>query len=114
MQHESVPDKKRKIDTINTCISSEMLENALGYFMFLQIIGEYPFNYMVKIDPVQDKIIYEDLLRFEKSMTPIEMNNHELESLYAPDTGLRVTPMIPPRNSLAVGGVATCTVVSPQ
>ena len=32
----------------------------------------------------------------------------------APDTGLRATPMIPPRNSLAVGGVATCTVVSPQ
>jgi len=32
----------------------------------------------------------------------------------APDTGLRVTPMIPPRNSLAVGEVATCTVVSPQ
>jgi len=32
----------------------------------------------------------------------------------APDTGLRVTPMIPSRNSLAVGGVATCTVVSPQ
>ena len=32
----------------------------------------------------------------------------------APDTGLRVTPMIPPWNSLAVGGVATCTVVSPQ
>jgi len=31
-----------------------------------------------------------------------------------PDTGLKVTPMIPPRNSLAVGGVATCTVVSPQ
>jgi len=30
----------------------------------------------------------------------------------APDTGLRVTPMIPPRNSLAVGWVATCTVVS--
>ena len=29
----------------------------------------------------------------------------------APDTGLRVTPMIPPRNSLAVGGVATCTVI---
>jgi len=24
----------------------------------------------------------------------------------APDTGLRVTPMIPPRNSLLVGGVA--------
>ena len=32
----------------------------------------------------------------------------------APDTGLRVTPMIPPRNSLAVGWVATRTVVSPQ
>ena len=32
----------------------------------------------------------------------------------APDTGLRVTPMTPPQNSLAVGGVATCTVVSPQ
>ena len=28
----------------------------------------------------------------------------------APDTGLRVMPMIPPRNSLAVGGVTTCTV----
>jgi len=32
----------------------------------------------------------------------------------APDTGLRVTPMIPPRNLLAIGWVATCTVVSPQ
>jgi len=32
----------------------------------------------------------------------------------APDTGLRVTPMIPPWNSLAVGGVATCTIVSPR
>ena len=31
----------------------------------------------------------------------------------APDTGLRVTPMIPLRNSLAVGWVATCT-MSPQ
>ena len=30
----------------------------------------------------------------------------------APDTGLTVTPMIPLRNSLAVGGVATRTVVS--
>ena len=35
-------------------------------------------------------------------------------TISAPDTGLRVTPMIPPRNSLAVGGVATCTVASPQ
>jgi len=32
----------------------------------------------------------------------------------SPDTGLRVTPMIPPRNSLAVGWVVTCTAVSPQ
>jgi len=32
----------------------------------------------------------------------------------APGTGLRVTPMILPRNSLAVGWVTTCTVVSPQ
>ena len=35
-------------------------------------------------------------------------------TISAPDTGLRVTPMIPPRNSLAVGGVVTCTVASPQ
>jgi len=32
----------------------------------------------------------------------------------APDTGLKVSQMIPPRNSLAVGWVATCTVGSPQ
>ena len=32
----------------------------------------------------------------------------------APDKGLRMTPMIPPRNSLAVAGVATCAVASPQ
>ena len=83
MQHEPIPDKKRKIDTTNPCISTEVSETALGDFMFLQIIGEYPFNYMVKIDPAQDKIIYEDLLRFENSMITIEMNNHEPESLYA-------------------------------
>jgi len=32
----------------------------------------------------------------------------------APDKGFRMTPMIPPRNSMAVVGVATCAVVSPQ
>ena len=83
MQHETIPDKKRKIDTIDPCISTETMETALGFFMFLQIIGEYPFNYIVKIDPVQDQIVYEDLLQFEKSMVAIEMNNHEPESLYA-------------------------------
>ena len=31
-----------------------------------------------------------------------------------PGMGPRMTPMIPPRNSLAVGGVATCAVASPQ
>ena len=51
--------------------------------MFLQVIDEYPFDYMVKIDPVQDQIIYEDLLQFEKCMIAIEMNHHEPESLYA-------------------------------
>ena len=35
-------------------------------------------------------------------------------TISAPDTGLRVTPVIPPRKSLAVGGVATWTVASPQ
>ena len=35
-------------------------------------------------------------------------------TISAPYTGLRVMPVIPPRNSLAVGGVATCTVASPQ
>ena len=84
MQHEPIPDKKRKIDTINHCINNtEVPETALADFMFLQIIGEYPFNYMVKIDADQDKIIYEDLLRFENSMITVEMNNHEPESLYA-------------------------------
>jgi len=92
MEHEPIPDKKRKIDTIDPCVSTEMVENALGCLMFLQIIGEYPFNYMVKIDPVQDQIIYEDLMQFEKSMVAIEMNNHEPESLYALYEGNAVCP----------------------
>jgi hypothetical protein len=92
MEHEPIPDKKRKIDTMDACINTETVETALGFFMFLQIIGEYPFNYMVKIDPVQDQIIYEDLMQFEKSMVAIEMNNHEPESLYALYEGNVVCP----------------------
>jgi len=70
MQHEKTTD---------SCISTQMpLEN----FMFLQIIDEYPSNYLVKIDPIQDKIIYEDLLEFERSKITIQMNNYQPESLY--------------------------------
>jgi len=50
--------------------------------MFLQIIHEYPYSYLVKIDPVQDKSTYEDLLEFEKSKLTIQMNNYEPESFY--------------------------------
>ena len=48
--------------------------------MLLQIIYEYPYNCLVTIDPVQDKIIYEDLLEFERSKVTIQMNNYEQES----------------------------------
>ena len=79
MQHEPIPDKKRKIDTADSCISTELPQEN---FMFLQIIDEYPYNYLVKIDPVQDKTIYEDLLEFEKSKITIQMNNYEPKSPY--------------------------------
>jgi hypothetical protein len=92
MQHEAILDKKRKLDTIQPCTNTEMPETALGFFMFLQVIDEYPFCYMVKIDPMQDQIIYEDLLQFEKSMIAIKMNNHDPESLYALYEGNVVRP----------------------
>jgi len=48
----------------------------------LQIIDEYPRYDFVKIDPVEDKMIYEDLLEFEKSKITIQMNNYQPETLY--------------------------------
>ena len=83
MQH--IPEKKRKIDTTPLLGgSTESLETipTEEHFMFLQIIDEYPSNYLVKIDPVQDKIIYEDLLEFEKSKVTIQMDNYQPETLY--------------------------------
>jgi len=70
MQHEN---------TLDSCISTKLPEETL---MFIQLIDEYPYNYLVKIDPVEDKIIYEDLLEFETSKITIQMNNHQPESLY--------------------------------
>jgi len=79
MQYEPITDKKRKFDNADSYISTELPQEN---FMFLQIIHEYPYNCLVKIDPMQDKSIYEDLLEFEKSKITIQMNNYELESLY--------------------------------
>ena len=77
---EHIAEKKRKINTVST----ELMETipTEEHFMFLQIIDEYPSNYLVKIDPVQDKIIYEDLLEFEKSKVTIQMDNYQPETLY--------------------------------
>jgi hypothetical protein len=80
MQHERAPDKKRKITADDTSISLTVPQDSV---MFLQIIGEYPYNYLVVVDPLRHALIYEDLLDFEKSNITIEMNNHEPESLYA-------------------------------
>ena len=88
MQHESIHDRKRKIDTTDSHVSTEYPETIPTFvlpeekIMFLQIIDDYPYNHLVTIDPVQDKIIYEDLLEFERSKVTIQMNNYEPESLY--------------------------------
>jgi len=79
MQRERAPDKKRKINAEDTGITTTVPE---VFLMFLQIIGEYPYNYLVVVDPLRHKLIYEDLLEFEESKITIEMNNHEPESLY--------------------------------
>ena len=88
MQHESIHDRKRKIDTTDSHVSTEYPETIPTFvlpeekILFLQIIDDYPYNHLVTIDPVQDKIIYEDLLEFERSRVTIQMNNYEPESLY--------------------------------
>ena len=78
MQYESTPDKKRRMDTVDFTADTVVQD-----LMFLQIIDEYPYNYLVKIDPELDRVVYEDLLQFEKSKLTIQMNNYEPESLYA-------------------------------
>lgn len=88
MQHGPTADKKRKIDPADPGISTETVQPIPTFdlpqenLMFLQIIDEYPSNYLVKIDPIEDTIIYEDLLEFEKSKITIQMNNYDPESLY--------------------------------
>ena len=52
-----------------------------GKIMLLQIIYEYPYNCLVTIDPVQNKISYEDLLEFQRSKVTIQIKNYEPESL---------------------------------
>ena len=79
MQHEGTCDKKRKINVVDACITATV---PVVLWMFLQIIGEYPYNYLVEIDPLEDSLIYGDLLEFETSKVTIQMNNHEPESLY--------------------------------
>ena len=71
MQHETTSDKKRKINVVDTCITATV---PVVFWMFLQIIGEYAYNYLVKIDPLEDSLIYGDLLEFETSKVTIQMN----------------------------------------
>jgi len=88
MQHDPTLDKKRKIETADSCISSETLETIptsvfpQENLMFLQIIDVYPRYYFVNIDPVENRIIYEDLLEFERSKITIQMNNYQPQTLY--------------------------------
>ena len=89
MQHERNADNKRKNDTVDANIITGVSE---GDFMFIQVIDEYPFNYVVQIDALQDTIIYEDLLEFEKSNVTIQMNNYDPESLYVLYEGNAVHP----------------------
>ena len=81
---EHIPEKKRKINTVNTEPLETIPTSALPeeHFMFLQIIDVFPRYYLVKIDPVEDKIIYEDLLEFERSKITINICQFEPESLY--------------------------------
>ena len=79
MEHEPTPDKKRKFDTADSHTSTGVPHEDL---MFLSIIEDRLYNYSVTIDPVLDKMIYDDLVYFEKSKINIQMNNYEPESLY--------------------------------
>ena len=101
------------------------------YFLIHTILLTYPFNFSprnkipAKVDqnlcqdmgPRYEKIFQGKVILFARSQ-PTNPCSKCLSVMgltkSAPDTGLRVTPMIPPRNSLAVGWFATCTVVSPQ
>jgi len=80
MEHERAADKKRQLDAEDTSIGVTVQNDLL---MFLQIIDEYPYNYLVVVDPLRQALIYEDLLEFERCNVTIEMNHHEPESLYA-------------------------------
>jgi len=68
---KSTCDKKRKINVVDACITATV---PVVLWMFLQIIGEYPYNYLVEIDPLEDSLIYGDLLEFETSKVTIQMN----------------------------------------
>jgi len=85
MQKEYLKDQKRKIDAVDSHIDTEILEpmqSSLQSHVFVQIMNEYNYNFLVAIDPLEDGIIHKDLLEFEKSKVPIQMNNYEPDSLY--------------------------------
>jgi len=65
--------------TSDSSISTQLPQDNI---LFLQIINGHLYNFLVEIDPVEDNIIYEDLLEFERSKITIEMNNYDPESLY--------------------------------
>ena len=65
--------------TSDSSISTQLPQDNI---LFLQIINGHLYNFLVEIDPVEDNIIYEDLLEFERSKITIQMNNYDPESLY--------------------------------
>jgi hypothetical protein len=85
MQKDLLKDKKRKIDAVDSHVNTEILEqieSPLQSHVFVQIMDDYNYNFLVAIDPLEDVIIHEDLLEFEKSKISIQMNNCDPESLY--------------------------------
>lgn len=81
---QQAASKKHTIKTADPSSTTETLETVPTeeHFMFLQIIDVFPRYYLVKIDPVEDKIIYEDLLEFERNKITINILQFEAESLY--------------------------------
>jgi len=85
MQNESMNYKKHKIDVVDSRMKTEFVEDMQSSrqaHMFVQIMNEYNYNYLVVIDPVKDAIMHKDLLEFEKSKIQIQMNNYDPQSLY--------------------------------
>jgi len=79
MQHNPTPDKKRKTELADSSTGPRVPGKHL---MLVQIVHERLYTYLAEIDPELDRMIYEDLLEFEKSKIDIHMNNYEPESLY--------------------------------